>query len=48
MRLTSDVLLGYSNEDENIKRQITKEMGKSLRASNRLDTLWLSVLVIYL
>ena len=39
MRLTSDVLLGYSNEDVNIKKQITKEMGTFLKASNRLDTL---------
>lgn len=38
VRLTSDILLGYSNEDIDIKK-ITKEMGKFLRTSGRLDTL---------
>lgn len=39
VRLTSDILLGYSNEDIDIKNVITKEMGKFLRTSGRLDTL---------
>ena len=37
VRLTSDVLLGGSNEDEQVKVKITEELGKFLISSGRLE-----------
>ena len=39
VRLTTDLLLGNSNETDDVKRKITKEFGKFLRNSERLDNI---------
>ena len=37
VRITSDILLGASNEEDNIKEKITEELGKFLIKTKKLD-----------
>ena len=37
MRLTTDLLLGASNEEEHIKLKITEELGRFLIHTHRID-----------
>ena len=39
VRITSEILLGHSNEELEVKKIITKEVGKFLKDSGRLSTL---------
>ena len=39
VRINSDLLLGYSNEDLEVKKLITQAMGRFLKMSGRLSTL---------
>ena len=39
IRVTSEMLLGYSNEEMEVKKVITRVMGKFLKSSGRVDTL---------